>query len=189
MNKKGFTLMELIICIVIAAILAAVALPTYEQFVERMRTAEVEALAGSTLSAQVRAKLRTGRFTYYWHQLDTAPMPVRLPRQHNDYANGLANTVFYTQGGMTVPDGPHAGFAVWFATDAAENWFLVAQRVGKGGYTYRLIRPFDSSTTFCIPGENNQKDVKFCINYMGVDDASQLPPDPMQKEVPSEDEE
>ncbi len=53
-RRGGFTLMELITVIIIVAILATFAWPSYERFIERMRLAEADSTMGSAVQAQDR---------------------------------------------------------------------------------------------------------------------------------------
>ena len=182
MNQKGFTLIELVIVIIIVAILAGFAVMYYGRFIERMRIAEVDTLVGTCLSAQERTFLKFQHYTPYWHQLDAAPLPVRTPKDGNDYANGKDNTVFYTRGGVLTGI-PNPGFAVSFEQDGTDRWFMVAHRVGKGGYSYQLVRPFDSSRTVCVPTWTNEQDVAICMEYMGVTETSELEANPMVPKV------
>lgn len=178
----GFTFFELLIVIVIMAILASVASVMYGRVIERTRMMEADVIIGSAVMAQERYYVRNSRYTTHWHALDAVPAPVRTPQEHNNFSNGLENTVYYTNGGANKTDAP-AGFAISFQTDANDRWFAVAKRVGHGGYSYSLIRPFDSNITVCVPDWTNQKDIEMCMDYMGVDTADELTDNPMAAEA------
>lgn len=178
-RRGGFTLMELIVCIVIIAILATYAFPMFERFLERMRVAEADNIIGSMLPAQERYHIKRSTYTPYWHYLDAAPVPMRTPSENNPYSNGVENTVYYTNGGAKKNnEEARPGFAVSFQQDSKFDWFIVARRIGKGKYAYTLVRPFDTNRTLCLPSEDNEDDLFICSEYMGVDLGEPLPPDP-----------
>ena len=181
--KRGFTLLELVVVVLIIAVLATVAVTYYGKAVERVRIGEAESLMGTMLSAQERFFLRRQQYTPYWHQLDAAPVAVRTPKEHNDFANGAENTIYYTRGG--VESGVlNEGFAISFEQDATDKWFVVARRVGKSDkYTYHLVRPFGSTQTVCVPVWENENDVSVCCDYMGVDNQTDLTGDPMVPKI------
>lgn len=62
MSKKGFTLIEILIVIVIISILATIFLPMYRRVVERSRAAEAINLVRSVYLAQQHYKLVHGDF-------------------------------------------------------------------------------------------------------------------------------
>ena len=68
--KKGFTLMELIIVVVIIGILAMVGLPQFFRVAERGRAAEGIALLGSIRNAQLRFAAERGATTANVGDLD-----------------------------------------------------------------------------------------------------------------------
>ena len=54
MNKKGFTLMELLVVVIIIAGLAAMTYPTYRVFIERARVNEAVNLVGTIQAAEAK---------------------------------------------------------------------------------------------------------------------------------------
>ncbi len=76
--KKGFTLMELIIVVVIIGILAMVGLPQFFRVAERGRAAEGIALLGSIRSAQLRFAAEHGTTTNAMANLDISDPTVTL---------------------------------------------------------------------------------------------------------------
>jgi type IV pilus assembly protein PilA len=63
-NKKGFTLLEIIIVVIIVGVLASLALPRLFSTVEFSRSTEALAAVGSIRSALERCSLRNGTGTY-----------------------------------------------------------------------------------------------------------------------------
>lgn len=175
-NQKGYTLLEIIIVIIIVAILAAIALSFYEHAIENVRRSDVLSLMGTVISSQDRYRVTKHRYTKLWHYLDVAPIPLRRPKADNPYSNGIENTVYFTRG--KKDDGtPKSGFQVYFE-EINGQWFMTADRVGSEKYSYTLVHPFNSLQVFCVPAGHFQKNETLCMDMMGVDDMSALPPDP-----------
>lgn len=85
-RARGFTLIELMITVAIAAILVAVALPNYTEYVRR--SARAEARAGLQQAAQWMERGATARGTYPL----TADFPATLARVPSGrYAIALAS--------------------------------------------------------------------------------------------------
>jgi len=61
--KKGFTLLELIVVIIIIGILATLGLTQYTAVVEKSRSAEAKAILGEVRTAQVAYKLEQSAYT------------------------------------------------------------------------------------------------------------------------------
>ena len=182
-RRGGFTLMELITVIIIVAILATFAWPSYQRFVERMRMADALALFGTERAAQERHILSKHHYTKYWPSLDAVPPEVHSPVNTDGSGKGYLSadgTVFYTRGGADLADEERRpGFAVKFET-FDDKWFITADRVGEawGGYKYTLVRPFDDTRAVCIPDLTHADSVLMCTDFMGVETPEELPPDP-----------
>ena len=174
--KKGFTLLEIVVAVIIVCILASMAILYYYGAMERLRMAEVVTLIGTEISAQERRFLMSRRYTDKWHQLDVQPGYVRIPKADNEYANGAENTIFYTRG-KDENGNPRNGYEIFFEHFGSE-WFMTANRVGDQEYDYSLIRPFHDTTIYCIPAAGNLKSEVLCSDFMGVDSADLLPDDP-----------
>ena len=89
--KKGFTLLELIVVIIIIGVLASLGLPQFFKTVEKGRTAEGTSLLGTLRSAQLRYYAEKASFTATLANLDvdyTTPKYFTITLQAPAYAEG-----------------------------------------------------------------------------------------------------
>ena len=70
MNKKGFTLLELLVVVLIIGILAAIALPQYKKAVLKSKFATIKDEVRVIYEAEQRYYLVNDRYTTNWNDLD-----------------------------------------------------------------------------------------------------------------------
>ena len=106
MRKKGFTLLELIIVIVILGILASFALPRYFRVAERGRSAEAVSVLGTLRSAQMRARAERGVYQGLCANLDVDITPPRFFNAPTCIAaaDDLVNLVTIVRNNAVIPN-------------------------------------------------------------------------------------
>ena len=72
-KKKGFTLIEILVVVLVVGILAAVALPQYQKAVWRSRSAEIKVFAKNLADAQGVHYLNSGAYAQ-----DLSTMDIKL---------------------------------------------------------------------------------------------------------------
>ena len=164
-NNKGFTLVELLVVVLIIGILAAMAMPAYFKAVERSRAAEADTMIGAVVNAQNRYKMKTGKYTENWKNIDTAPQGAQ------------SGPAYCTKGTLTAgEEGTSAscsgnGFLIELSGAGAEtgnNSGVKATRVGSGQYKYVLWKNYESTENpYCYGTSQDDKD--FCMEYTGAD--------------------
>lgn len=100
---RGFTLIELMVVVAIAGILAAIAYPSYQSYIRKVRRADAHAALQSVQLAQER--YRTNHMTY---AADLTALPNAVARSPDGYYNilidpGTATGTAYTVRANAVP--------------------------------------------------------------------------------------
>ncbi len=76
-NRKGFTLLELIIVVIVIGILASIALPRFIRVAERARMAEAKSILDALRSSQMRYAAQWNAYTGNIALLDTPAPPAK----------------------------------------------------------------------------------------------------------------
>jgi len=133
--KKGFTLVELVIVIIIVGILSIVAVPIYKGYTDRAKESEAKALLGSINTSQ---KVYYAEFNYFYagdatyNKLDRLSLDSRANKYYTGFTietNGQSDTnsvftaIVYPNGGEDVQDSG--------ATNNLKNVTLVGSASGE----------------------------------------------------------
>ncbi|MCM8801489.1 MAG: prepilin-type N-terminal cleavage/methylation domain-containing protein [Candidatus Omnitrophica bacterium] len=111
--KKGFTLLELIVVIIVLGVIMSIALPQYFKVVERSRTSEAVNVLGILRAAQVRYYAQNSAFTNDINDLDvdvTTPTYYDIALNNPAYAED-AVVATLTRNNVRVPAG-YAGYTL-----------------------------------------------------------------------------
>ena len=120
-GRKGFTLIELIIVVIIVGVLASIALPQYTAFVERARSTEAINTMGAVKKAQ------------------------EAFRMENVNANYATNATFNT-GGLGITPSTNS-WTYGITTADATRFIIQANRVGGVNDTGTIIMNYNSNGT------------------------------------------
>ncbi len=189
-SKAGFTLIELMVVTIIIGILAASGLMYYGRFLERMRMAEALQLFGVAISAQERCLLQRHHYTKVWGYLDVTATQNTFGTLDTKHSNA-DQTHYYTNGSAeTAGEGSfRPGYDMYFEEKENGKWYIVAKRIGWGGYDYTFLREFDDGKIYCIPNQDHAPSVNLCLDFMGVSTLDELPEDPRTASAGSNDKE
>ena len=133
-QTRGFTLVELMVVVVIVAILAAIALPNYQQYVRRSATANAEQEMLRVAEQLARHKGRNFTYTgfdpFYLYDVTRPMASITLPRG----ATGTA--IKYT---LTIRDGSNTGILLTNGAAVGQSWAILGETSDNLSYNL-LIR-------------------------------------------------
>jgi type IV pilus assembly protein PilE len=115
-RRRGFTLIELVVSMLIAAILAAIAIPAYSNYVRKARRVEAKNALLDLGTLEERYFSSQQVYTSTWADLGyTGTTAVTI-------GNGYYTVAVPTIGAATAPDATHAG--------TPATWTLIATAAG-----------------------------------------------------------
>lgn len=134
-NKKGFTLIEILVAVLILGVLATIAIPGYMRVIEKNRAAG----AIQTLSEIAKAEN-----DYYTSQ--------------SMYTNDFSDLVLTMTDENTMADADHSSYRTsFFVYNLINSGGLATASRNKGEDSYTLYRFYADPTIYCRPEEN-----KYC---------------------------
>ena len=125
--KKGFTLVELIIVIIVVGILASVGMTQYTKVVEKGRAAEARMVLGTLRSAEIAAYMENGAYVVVGSLGVSAPESC-LSTHFFSYACTTAGLCTATRCGVGAGKTPGFATAYTKSLDVAGAW------TGTAGY-------------------------------------------------------
>nr|QGT50891.1 hypothetical protein Elusimicrob2101_1540 [uncultured Elusimicrobia bacterium] len=150
-NKKGFTLLELLVVVLIIGILAAVALPQYQVAVKKSKLVSLMPLLRAISDAEDRFYLANGYYSYI------GDLDVSIPQ---NYIYTYANRDFeYADGTFISQCGKLCG---------GSNGSTVTGRVNGVTITFygQYSQPYQNART-CRTGGANKTGIKICKSLGG----------------------
>lgn len=167
-NKKGFTLLELLVVVLIIGILAAVALPQYKLAVEKSRSSEPLSLLNSLQKA----------INLYLFQNEYTEDTVELMGTTNGHITGILDidvesVLTCDQDGGDKCRSKDFEYDAWCSKDG--NCYARARRKQNGEYEkpeqYRLYMAISTSTYIwkkgCFPNASFSYSQKLCKSLEG----------------------
>jgi type IV pilus assembly protein PilE len=123
MKKNGFTLIELMVVVVIVAIFAAIAIPSYQEYVRRSVASQAQQEMQRLATLLDRHKARN--FSYQKFATTNVTLPV----------GATGSTIKYT---LTVKDGDNSSLDLTDDVASGRNWAIKAVASDPKNYNYLI---------------------------------------------------
>ena len=124
-HQKGFTLIELMVVVVIVAIFAAIALPSYQEYVRRASASQAQQEIQRLATELERSKSRNFNYLGF----TTTPDPVVLP------IGAAGAAVKYR---ITVRDGLDTSRALNAANADGQSWIIRAESTDVNNFSFLM---------------------------------------------------
>lgn len=123
MNKKGLTLMELMITVVVVGIIAAIAIPSYMGYMTRTRRADAITALETVALYQEKAFAETNSYEGLADLIANRGLPNLNADPNRNYTINIGPLPAYNQGfiASAVPVNAQAGDVYTFAIDSNGN--------------------------------------------------------------------
>lgn len=171
-NNRGLTGRGIVIILVVLAGLSIWVFSTVEKFIEHTRATDAENTMNLAANAQGRQLMSKGYYVTKWTGMDLGPLSPRV-KKVGDYVSRNGTTYFTRGGGENTTK---SNFKIVFS-DEAQGFFIVATRINSR-YNYELVRKLPEDKVYCVPVSDDKRSVNFCMDFMQVSSAEQLPRDP-----------
>ena len=154
--KKGFTLLELLVVVLIIGILSGIALPQYQVARDKARLARYEILVKDIANAVRRNSLARDTWDYTFQELD-----IELP--------GLESTMRFSQS-RSHGDIAKFDWGYCYIIEPSPGW--TDSDVFCGGYdlvgyvqTIQFGTGEDTFTPYCVSSKDNPRGIKLCETF------------------------
>ena len=140
-NKKGFTLVEILVCILIIGVLTTISLPVYLRAREKAKAAEALSVLGAVASAEHRHALVHNRYSSDFEKLD---INIGDTTQIDDDVLKMKNfEVIISEGISNLKD----------------TAYVLAYRknAGNDNVIYSLYQCIDNNQTLCLDGDTTDR--------------------------------
>ena len=124
-HQKGFTLIELMVVVVIVAIFAAIAIPSYQEYVRRANASQAQQEIQRLATELERSKSRNFNYLGF----TTTPDPLVLP---------IGATGAGIKYEITVRDGANTSLALNAATARGQSWVTRADSTDGNNFSFLM---------------------------------------------------